>query len=349
MEPQHHLHSRGPRHPVQRHGPALLRPLVRPPWVQGNHHQPGHRRAGHRPAEPHLPLPLPHVPVRRGHLHGPQRGVAEQRLGPAGPVVPPATRHRPGSHLRRGVHGVAGAGALRDLPDTSHQLEDHLDRPGHDHLPGRAPGPGIPAGQPGQAWTAARRGCRWPSGTRRDRGPGSNAAPGHRPVAGVFPLAAYMAGVGPVFRMRGNDFLAGVPLRSIRPGRPGAVAHHGRSGVRRHGWHERPGEHRRGHALSDRFSRKNLLALVYFTRGSAYMLLLVPPLLGSPVPVRRRRGLDFRRGRRPLLDCHQPPQRIPYRRRLRPAGAWGPLPESPSYSTRQEGPARCCWRDSSTT
>ena len=35
--------------------------------------------------------------------------------------------------------------------------------------------------------------------------------------------------------------------------------------------------------LSDRFSRKNLLALVYFTRGSAYMLLLVPPLLGVPV------------------------------------------------------------------
>ena len=34
--------------------------------------------------------------------------------------------------------------------------------------------------------------------------------------------------------------------------------------------------------LSDRFSRKNLLALVYFTRGSAYMLLLVPPLLGVP-------------------------------------------------------------------
>jgi len=34
--------------------------------------------------------------------------------------------------------------------------------------------------------------------------------------------------------------------------------------------------------LSDRFSRKNLLALVYFTRGSAYILLLVPPLLGIP-------------------------------------------------------------------
>ena len=34
--------------------------------------------------------------------------------------------------------------------------------------------------------------------------------------------------------------------------------------------------------LSDRFSRKNLLALVYFLRGSAYMILLVPPLLGIP-------------------------------------------------------------------
>ena len=35
--------------------------------------------------------------------------------------------------------------------------------------------------------------------------------------------------------------------------------------------------------LSDRFSRKNLLALVYFVRGSAYMILLVPPLLGIPI------------------------------------------------------------------
>ena len=35
--------------------------------------------------------------------------------------------------------------------------------------------------------------------------------------------------------------------------------------------------------LSDRFSRKNLLALVYFARGSAYMILLVPPLLGIPI------------------------------------------------------------------
>ena len=34
--------------------------------------------------------------------------------------------------------------------------------------------------------------------------------------------------------------------------------------------------------LSDRFSRKNLLALVYFARGSAYVILLVPPLLGVP-------------------------------------------------------------------
>ncbi len=35
--------------------------------------------------------------------------------------------------------------------------------------------------------------------------------------------------------------------------------------------------------ISDRFSRKNLLALVYATRGTAYMLLIVPPLLGIPV------------------------------------------------------------------
>ena len=35
--------------------------------------------------------------------------------------------------------------------------------------------------------------------------------------------------------------------------------------------------------LSDRFSRKNLLALVYFARGTAYMILLVPPLLGIPI------------------------------------------------------------------
>ena len=34
--------------------------------------------------------------------------------------------------------------------------------------------------------------------------------------------------------------------------------------------------------ISDRFSRKNLLALVYFLRGTAYMILLVPPLLGIP-------------------------------------------------------------------
>lgn len=36
-------------------------------------------------------------------------------------------------------------------------------------------------------------------------------------------------------------------------------------------------------ALSDRFSRKNLLALVYFLRGTAYMILLVPPLLDIPI------------------------------------------------------------------
>ena len=35
--------------------------------------------------------------------------------------------------------------------------------------------------------------------------------------------------------------------------------------------------------LSDRFSRKNLLALVYFLRGAAYMILLVPPLVGIPI------------------------------------------------------------------
>lgn len=35
--------------------------------------------------------------------------------------------------------------------------------------------------------------------------------------------------------------------------------------------------------LSDRFSRKNMLALVYFLRGSAYLILLVPPLLGIPI------------------------------------------------------------------
>ena len=35
--------------------------------------------------------------------------------------------------------------------------------------------------------------------------------------------------------------------------------------------------------LSDRFSRKNLLALVYFARGSAYMILLVPPIVGIPI------------------------------------------------------------------
>ena len=35
--------------------------------------------------------------------------------------------------------------------------------------------------------------------------------------------------------------------------------------------------------LSDRFSRKNLLALVYFARGTAYMILLVAPLLGIPI------------------------------------------------------------------
>ena len=35
--------------------------------------------------------------------------------------------------------------------------------------------------------------------------------------------------------------------------------------------------------LSDRFSRKNLLALVYFARGTAYMILLVPPIVGIPV------------------------------------------------------------------
>ena len=35
--------------------------------------------------------------------------------------------------------------------------------------------------------------------------------------------------------------------------------------------------------LSDRFSRKNMLALVYFLRGSAYMILLVPPLVGIPI------------------------------------------------------------------
>jgi MFS family permease len=36
-------------------------------------------------------------------------------------------------------------------------------------------------------------------------------------------------------------------------------------------------------ALSDRFSRKNMLTLVYFLRGSAYMILLVPPLLNIPI------------------------------------------------------------------
>jgi MFS family permease len=35
--------------------------------------------------------------------------------------------------------------------------------------------------------------------------------------------------------------------------------------------------------LSDRFTRKDLLAITYFTRGLAYMILLVPPLLGIPV------------------------------------------------------------------
>ena len=35
--------------------------------------------------------------------------------------------------------------------------------------------------------------------------------------------------------------------------------------------------------LSDRFSRKNMLALVYFLRGSAYLILLLPPLLGVPI------------------------------------------------------------------
>ena len=35
--------------------------------------------------------------------------------------------------------------------------------------------------------------------------------------------------------------------------------------------------------LSDRFSRKNMLALVYFLRGSAYLILLLPPLLGIPI------------------------------------------------------------------
>lgn len=35
--------------------------------------------------------------------------------------------------------------------------------------------------------------------------------------------------------------------------------------------------------LSDRFSRKNMLALVYLFRGTAYMILLVPPLVGIPI------------------------------------------------------------------
>jgi len=35
--------------------------------------------------------------------------------------------------------------------------------------------------------------------------------------------------------------------------------------------------------LSDRFSRKNLLALVYFTRGIAYLILIVPGILGLPI------------------------------------------------------------------
>ena len=35
--------------------------------------------------------------------------------------------------------------------------------------------------------------------------------------------------------------------------------------------------------ISDRFSRKNLLALVYLTRGVAYMILLIPPLVGIPI------------------------------------------------------------------
>jgi len=35
--------------------------------------------------------------------------------------------------------------------------------------------------------------------------------------------------------------------------------------------------------LSDRFSRKNLLGMVYLTRGTAYMILLLPPILGIPI------------------------------------------------------------------
>ena len=35
--------------------------------------------------------------------------------------------------------------------------------------------------------------------------------------------------------------------------------------------------------LSDKFSRKNMLTLVYFLRGSAYLVLLVPPLVGIPI------------------------------------------------------------------
>jgi len=35
--------------------------------------------------------------------------------------------------------------------------------------------------------------------------------------------------------------------------------------------------------LSDRFNRKNLLALVYFVRGVGYLVLLVPPIVGLPL------------------------------------------------------------------
>ena len=35
--------------------------------------------------------------------------------------------------------------------------------------------------------------------------------------------------------------------------------------------------------LSDRFNRKNLLCAVYFLRGSAYLILILPPLLDVPV------------------------------------------------------------------
>ena len=65
--------------------------------------------------------------------------------------------------------------------------------------------------------------------------------------------------------------------------------------------------------LSDYFGRKNLLALVYFTRG----LRLHFAASGAHLPAGGHCLLDFRRGRRVLLDCNRAPDHVPDGRRIR--------------------------------